>query len=120
MRLGASCALFALAMQFALSFGHVHPEIDWSAGELGLSALRSDGSSAAIQAPAAPIKPPGTASDYCAICAIANLAGIAMPAPALALPVPTAIDPLGFWPRTDANLAATPHRPFQARAPPVG
>jgi hypothetical protein len=120
MRFGAWCALFALAIQFTLSFGHAHRlEISWPFGALPLSALSGHGPSAAMpDAPAIPIEPAGPAFDYCAICAVANLAGNAVPAAVPSLPVPVEIHPAQSWSAADAALAASPHRFFRARAPP--
>jgi hypothetical protein len=109
-RLSGWLALFALAVQLTLSFGHIHaedfhkdaaPQTYNVAGEAG-------------GAPAAP------ASDHddCPICAAAHLTGAAaLPAPPpFAVPLPEAF----------AWRAAIEHRvvpravrqPFQARAPP--
>jgi hypothetical protein len=121
MRFGAWCALFALAIQFTVSFGHVHaPENIASAGGLAPVALAGHGPLAAVpEAPAAPIKPAGLAFDYCAICAVMNLAGSALPAAAPALPVQTVFHPAPFWPEADAAATAAAHRLFKARGPPL-
>ncbi|SHN67006.1 hypothetical protein [Bradyrhizobium erythrophlei] len=106
---GARAALFALAVQLGLSFGHFHP----------------------IAAQAAPLiqstqqlPPPSQDSDrhpddVCAICTVVALASTAMPSPPPALPIPQAFE-LAHPP-----IAATFVHPrsartaFQSRAPPV-
>jgi hypothetical protein len=70
-------------------------------------------------APAVPVKPAHWAFDYCAICAVINLAASTVLAAAPALFVPGAFHPVLFWPDTDAALTASPHRLFNARAPPL-
>ena len=121
MRFGVWCALFALAIQFTASFGHVHlPEIARLSGGLLAAAAPDHGPSGAMpSAPAVPAKPPGLAFDYCAICAVINLAGSAVPAAAPILSAPAAFHLVRFWPDADIVSAASPHRFFNARAPPL-
>lgn len=119
MRMAAWCALFALAIQFALSFGHVHGLAQ--ASPFGAAAVLSDhGSSTATPAgPAAPKNPDGLAVDICAICAVTNLAGSALMVVAPALPTPVAVHLTLPIPVPDAVPAASTRRLFQARAPPI-
>jgi len=106
-RWAAGLALFALALQFALAFGHAHP-------------LPTAEAAAAIVANATP---PGGDSpqhlpDDCAICAVIHLAGtLALPAPA-ALPLPLAVHLV--WDDTPPlQRIAAPAAAFHARAPPL-
>src|ERR1700732_5368621 len=87
-RAGSYLALFALAFQLAVSFGHVHLE-RIAPPSVGASAL------AAAQIPAADLNarsnPTGRedlADDCCPICTLIHLAGTLVPAemPLLALP----------------------------------
>jgi hypothetical protein len=119
-RYGAWCALFALAFQFALSFGHMHGFATGSSfGALSLTDLSGDGNSTAIpDAPAVPQKPPALGFDFCAICAVANMAGNALVAAAPSLPMPVAVRPILHSFGSDAAATASPQRLFQARAPP--
>jgi hypothetical protein len=119
LRVGVWCALFALAVQFTVSFGHVHVS-DLARGSGSLAVFAADQSSppAPSDLPVPPGKPAG-ALDYCAICAVINLAGSVVPASAPVLPVAVAFHPVQFWSDGDAVLAASPHRLFKARAPPV-
>jgi hypothetical protein len=107
-RLGARVALFALAVQFALSFGHFH----------------------AIAAQAAPslqstqnVPSPGPDSgqhpdDLCDICAVIALTSTAVAAAPPALPVPQAVE----LPRQTTETAFlrlhAARAAFQSRAPP--
>jgi hypothetical protein len=68
--------------------------------------------------PTAPITPAELAFVYCEICAAASLAGNGVPATPPQMCVPVCIRQKRFWLQIDAAFAASPHRPFQARAPP--
>jgi len=115
------CALFALAIQFTLSFGHAHRlQIAEPFGALASSALAAHAvSTAKPDAPAVPRDPAGVAFDFCAICAVANLAASALPGAAPSLPLMAVAYRTRFWPDADVVSAASPHRSFRARAPPV-
>jgi hypothetical protein len=120
MRLGAWCAVLALAVQFAVSLGHLHRgDSPAPFGSLLQSVLLDDSHTAALpDDPTAPGKSTAPTMDYCAICAVANLAASAVPAAAPGLPLPLVTGPARFWPNIVAATAASPHSLFQARAPP--
>jgi hypothetical protein len=125
-RHGARLALFAMLVQFALTFGHSH----WfaQAAPLAQSSLQQTDSSNGIastdraavekQSPATPDRElPG--DDNCAICALVAMAGTVVSATPPLLLLPQAIDLL--YRTTDAEFvhlksAATA---FQPRAPPA-
>jgi hypothetical protein len=110
-------ALFALALQAVLSFGHIHPE------DLGLPSSGADHtqvSSNASPVPAnqsAPDQSPGT-DDYCAICASMMLVATAVPSLPPVLIVPEKIHRI--WPaEIPARSISSKFIPsFQARGPP--
>jgi hypothetical protein len=115
---GTWVALFALALQMAVSFGHLH------ADELGASFAGSDRmqSASAVVTQASPHQADHEHSpapdDYCPVCASMALVGTAI---ASSPPTPTL--PMAvryFWPSpvpaTGAGLRLT--LSFQARAPP--
>src|SRR4249919_3543976 len=77
---GARLALFALTVQIALSFGHVH------LGNFG-HAVPSLASASTQSTPSAPTQPASHA-DYCAICATIHLTAISFLPPAPQLRVP--------------------------------
>jgi hypothetical protein len=118
-RLGSWCAIFALAVQVIVSFGHAHrADFGWSSGFLP-SLTAEQPATPLPTAPSAPSKPAGPAFDYCAICAVMNLAASAVPAAAPGLPVPIVLGQIRFWTVPDISLAELPHLLFQARAPPL-
>jgi len=130
MRLGSWSELFALALQLALSFGHVHsdristpsvsPRAVSARTVLAPHALRwaMRPSATLRDAPAVPArhKPANLADDFCAICSVVRLAGV--PAPAPVLPLPADGSRIFFEDGIVLAWAALPHRFFQARAPP--
>jgi hypothetical protein len=124
----ASLALFALACQFVLSFGHVH--LDRFAGNSGnwtISAVAGK----AVAAPAGKVtiadlptsprkkNPSGLGDDFCAICASISLAG------ALVVPdAPTLLPEISLfrelhWSFAATRAASTEHFHFNARGPPT-
>ena len=119
MRLGSWVALFALAIQLALSFGHVHlgggDPRSW--GPLVLR-WATEPPPALPDAPAVPAshKPAGLADDFCLICSAMQLAYTMATLPSV--PLPAAVSQILLDPRGDFEIAASPHRPFRARAPP--
>jgi hypothetical protein len=107
-------ALFALAAQLALSFGHVHADRFAPAAIANhASTVPSDG------APVAPAKPDGVADDFCAICALLHLAGTALPGAEPSLPLPVVLSQTRLELAATVALPASPHASFQARAPPL-
>jgi hypothetical protein len=113
----ARLALFALALQMVISFGHVHPD------DLGLStsapAHWAHFPSGAAQALTTDRDQHPSSDDYCPICA--SMALLATGAPTLP---PTMVAPLPIyrvWSRPSASylLATQPRFAFQARAPPL-
>jgi len=118
---GSWCALFALAIQIVLSFGHIDPaDFPWPSGSSPVSAAGADeNSTAALTAPSTPSKPIGHAFDYCVICAVMTLAGSVIPAAAPASPMPAGSIRVHFWAKAEVLSSTSPHRLFQARAPPL-
>jgi len=112
-------AIFALACQFVLTFGHVHTgSARILSAALAISADAPDGSAGAPSLPAQKI-PTGLARDFCAVCNHISLAN------ALVLPVsPAAILPISLvqvlpWPPAAVALASRGHFYFDARGPPL-
>lgn len=112
-RSAAVTALFALLLQLALAFGHVHV---LKAGEpLTVVAAATTGDAAGSTQPDSDHRHHG---DYCAICAVMTLLGGAQAAAA-----PTLLPPLAFVSaaRGAADVAiraASEHAAFRSRAPP--
>ena len=123
-RHGARLAMFAMLVQFALTFGHSH----WFAqaaplvqshltnGAKGIASI--DRVAVERQSPAAPDREqPG--DDNCAICAVIALAGSVMSATPPLLLLPQAVELL--YRTTDAEFVHlnSARTAFQPRAPPV-
>jgi hypothetical protein len=111
-------AFFALACQFALTFGHLHlSNVGVISAALTASAGSTDGSTGAPSSPA-PQTPTRLAQDFCAVCNSISLANT------LLLPVsPVPISPTGiiqdlWWLLARPALASSDHFPFNARGPP--
>jgi hypothetical protein len=111
-------AIFALACQFVLTFGHIHTgSVGVISAALAVSADAPDGSAGAPVLPAQKA-PTGLAQDFCAVCNHIGLAG------ALVLPVsPATIPPTSFirelrWPLLAITFASRDHFHFNARGPP--
>jgi hypothetical protein len=110
---GSKLALFALAIQLMLSFGHVH--IDVARAAPGGPAIVS------LQMPAdgAPASSHHHANDFCAICAVTAMAGTALVAapPVLRLPQPS--DLLQQVTEAEFLHLGSAEPPFRPRGPPA-
>lgn len=120
-RIGGPLALFALALQFCLAFGHIHPEDLYGNAKRPLTnaaeiVLPASGSPQSLSANYAADR----ADDFCAICETMFMLGSsATPeAPQLLAPVPL-IRPAQHVSRTAALFVAPRRAPFQSRAPPI-
>jgi hypothetical protein len=115
-RFGAGLGLFALLLQLALSFGHMHPEDFLGPSPGGTQALASKAQTASA---AQGRHIPGAPHDDCPICSVMHLAGtIVLPAPPV-LALPTQF-PVAVFSTDDLVAAVVPRRPpFQTRAPPI-
>jgi len=118
-RLGAYLALFALAFQLAVSFGHVHLE-RVAPPSAGVSALA--GAQPSADDRNAPSKPAGRehpADDHCPICTLIHLAGALVPAEMPSLPLPAVFSRLRLETAAEFDLTASHATLFRARAPPI-
>jgi hypothetical protein len=128
---GSRLALFALAIQFALSFGHFHgvaakaaPAIQAGLSQADLAYIGTvaapDAASEAAQKQQ-PSNPDGDQqpADSCAICAVMALAGNLLFATPPVLLLPQAVEFL--YRTTDAEFIhlGSVHPAFQSRAPPI-
>jgi hypothetical protein len=110
---GSRIALFALAIQFALSFGHFH-------GVAAGAATVAVSQSAQQQQPASDRDSDQHANDVCAICAVMAMASTALFAAPPVLQLPQAVVELSS-PATDAEFVHvnSVRVAFQPRAPPI-
>jgi hypothetical protein len=106
---GTRLALLALAVQFALWFGHAH----------GIAVQARPLVQHSQQLPAPCHDSDRHPDDFCAICAVVALTGTAMAATPPALPIPQAFEPV--QPPIDATVThpRSARAAFQSRAPPL-
>jgi Protein of unknown function (DUF2946) len=120
-RWGSCLALFALALQLVLSFGHVH--LEHSAPDYDHASTLSDAHAAAVATTAdddhAGKESPALADDCCPICALIHLAGALLPAEAPALPRLASFGRSPLKAAIRFDLAAPHYSPLGARAPPL-
>src|SRR5215475_8898335 len=109
-RSGAWFALVAMALQLALTFGHLHLRIA-SATSAQLAAK------ATITAPDGSSLPakPRLAHEHCAVCTLIQMAGVAALVAAAWLLLPTLFASTAFTIRVEHELAASPPLHLQAR-----
>ena len=112
-------ALFALAVQFVLSFGHIHRDDIFPAGataKIAAALLQQQAGSPDVPTH----KSGGKVDDICAICALMQLAAVSAPSAAPSLPLPVAAT---GWIRlalpVESFPAPSPRGPFRSRAPPL-
>jgi hypothetical protein len=118
-RAGSYLALFALAFQLAVSFGHVHLE-RIAPPSVGASALaHAQPSTDDLNAPSNPTGREGLADDHCPICTLIHLAGALVPAETPSLPLPTVFGRLRLEVAAEFDLTASHAALFRARAPPT-
>ena len=111
---GAVLALIALALQIALTFGHVH--LRGLAG--GSQRAIAEQIRLAHAPPQAPTQNPSDNDDYCAICASIFLASSAF-APPPQLLVPANFQRVEHWLNAASLVAQPPRLAFRSRAPPT-
>jgi Protein of unknown function (DUF2946) len=119
---GSRLALFALAIQFALSFGHFHGaaaqtvRLGLTDGDLAIAATLAALSDAAQQ-------PSNHDTDRqtsdCAICAVLSLANNFLFATPPLLELPQAVELLHLTTGAGFTHLGSLHRAFQSRAPPI-
>jgi Protein of unknown function (DUF2946) len=102
-------ALFALAIQSALSFGHFH----------GIATQAAPSISSTQQLPTPSHDSDRHPDDLCAICAVVALVSTAMAAAPPALPLPPAIERARLITETLFTHPRSARIAFQSRAPPV-
>jgi hypothetical protein len=114
--IGGGLALFALAIHFVLSFGHIH--VRSVAGGFPLVAVASSAPTTPSDAPANPSSHPGFA-DPCTICANIHLAGSLLTVDWPSWPLPLATEPERLADRGDIERTPWLGTTSRARAPPL-
>jgi hypothetical protein len=110
-RWGGGLALFALALQLVLSFGHIHlDEIDAKPAAV-----------ATLAQPSGPADPPGhdDAAKFCDICATLHSLSVAQVAAPPALGAPASFRAPRPLLSADAPFAPDQRAPYRSRAPPT-
>jgi hypothetical protein len=113
----ARLALFALAVQLTLTFGHVHLD-GLAPASARAAAFVDQGAGPLAEAQGKSHKSQGTADFDCPICALIQLASTSAPSVAPPLPVPTLIGGLALETAGEVGVASSPLFAFQARGPP--
>jgi hypothetical protein len=114
---GAYLALFALAFQFALTFGHVHLDRLALPTADKFAVASADASS---DAPNAPADPAGDRADHrCPICTLIHLSGTLVLAEPPSLPLPDVFGRLPTKTAVAFDFAEPQRALFAARAPPT-
>ena len=107
-------ALFALALQFTLAFGHVH--LRDFAGVPGVAVAQMQ---ATATDPAGDHKTGHSTDDYCLICATANLAGTLVLPDLVAVQMPVVTTEASYGHFCAAPCGRIDYALFRARAPPL-
>ena len=124
-RTGSRLALFALAVQFVLSFGHFHGDAAQAAAAVQAQAdLVHQQTHASEAASLAQQQPPGhddgrTANEPCAICAVVSMANQMLFAAPAVLPLPDMVERPFLVAASEFTLPGTSRPAFRSRAPPV-
>ena len=122
---GSRLALFALAIQFALSFGHFHGDVARAAPAIQAGLADADLAIAATLAahPEATQQPSNHDTDQptsdCAICAVLSLANNFLFATPPLLELPQAVELLHLTTGAEFAHLGSLHPAFQSRAPPA-
>jgi hypothetical protein len=112
-KLSSYGALFALAVQLVLTFGHVHLN-----APAGYAAATSEASTGTPASPAT--HKSDIADEYCALCALVQLAGALLLSGTAALPLPFVVVQVQVGAAPQSVAANPAAAAFSARAPPLG
>jgi hypothetical protein len=115
-KFGGRLALFALALQFVLSFGHIHTE-DLYGPVRAAAAIAAPGTDGGQPQPSN--QPTKHSDDYCSICATMSLLGNSFVATAPQLPLPVVSHFIDHVDRVAAIFFPARRASFQSRAPPA-
>jgi Protein of unknown function (DUF2946) len=118
-RWGSYLALFALAFQLALTFGHVHLDRLAPLSSDRLTIASADASTDASNAPGDSKGRHDRADDRCPICTLIHLAGALVLAEPPSLQLPDIFSRLSSEPALAFDFAEPQRAHFAARAPPI-
>jgi hypothetical protein len=111
-------ALFALACQFFLSFGHVHVG-KFAGGGPVVWAIADNSNSSLAVAPSSPQqRPTKPAARFCATCVNIHIASALLLVDAPGVTPPKLFSHVSPWPLPADECVSFRHFPFNARGPP--
>jgi hypothetical protein len=120
---GGCLALFALVLQFAVAFAHIHPEDFKSSIDIGFvnQASVPQLSTEVAGSPTTPSDHRGNGQphDNCVICASISLAGNALIGQPPLLSAPTAVNTVFLPPISEFDFELVRYFSIRTRAPPV-
>jgi hypothetical protein len=119
LRIAGWCALFALALQLILSFGHFHNNGSGSASDRPSLASSDGGISDALDRGGGSPVPGVPTADYCGICALVHLAGSLVSPATPAIAQPARVDRTLVWRIAETSVTPAPLLRARARAPPA-
>lgn len=111
-RSGAWCALVAMVLQLALTFGHVHVRVSSAASPQFAAQDR-------VAPPDRPRNPTNPLVDHCVACTLIHMAGAGAPAATASLPLPGFVAAAPLTISVEHESAASHFLPFWARGPPI-
>lgn len=121
-RTGVGLALFALAVQFAVTFSHVHLDaltsLPAAHGRTQATAAAADQIVLSLRTPGQSRHSQGGPDTDCPICALIQLASTSTPSVAPPLPIPVLLAGSKLEPHAELRSAAAPLFAFRARGPP--
>jgi hypothetical protein len=117
-RFASWLALFALAVQFTLSFGHLHLDARVNKAAPTIAAGMGINAPAPGAIPDRPIKH-GKFAEFCAICAVVHMASASLTATSPSLSLPDLLPDEWMFVTFDARVIAVLRLPSQPRAPPM-
>jgi hypothetical protein len=118
-RVGSYLALFALAFQLAVSFGHVHLEHVAPVAASATALASTQASPDDLNAPSTPSGRGDLADDCCPICTLIHLASALVPAETPSVALPNVFGQPRLELDAEFELTAQQAALFQARAPPI-
>jgi len=121
-RTGVGLALFALTVQFAVTFSHVDLDglaLPFSHSRSHPGSSSTDRHGASLQKRSDVNHPQGIPDATCPICALIQLAGSSAPSVAPPLPVPALLAGSKLEPPMELLRTAVPLIAFRARGPPT-
>jgi hypothetical protein len=113
MQFGAWFTLVAMALQLALTFGHLHLRIASTQQVAKAAVTLPDGLSLPTK------QKPRIVDEHCTVCTLIQMAGTGVSAAGASLPIPVRFVAAHFRIGIEHETDASPPRHFEARGPPM-